>query len=158
MNLRGIYFQREGGRFYPKRELAAHVLGYVDIDEKGLGGIEYSLDDSIRSKPGKMLILADAHRRWYDSTDKAPDAGTSVVLTLDEKIQYIAEKELAQAIQDTHAKSGTVIVENPNSGELLAVANWPTFNPNAAKDSPPECAHGSRRRARCTSRAPFSRL
>ena len=106
MNLRGIYFQREGGRFYPKRELAAHVLGYVDIDEKGLGGIEYSLDDHIRSKPGKMLILADAHRRWYDSTDKAPDTGTSVVLTLDEKIQYIAEKELAQAIHDTQAKGG----------------------------------------------------
>jgi cell division protein FtsI/penicillin-binding protein 2 len=138
MNLRGIYFQREGGRFYPKRELAAHVLGYVDIDEKGLGGIEYSLDDSIRSKPGKMLILADAHRRWYDSSDKAPDSGTSVVLTLDEKIQYIAEKELAQAIHDTQAKSGTVIVENPNTGELLAVANWPTFNPNAAKDSSAE--------------------
>ncbi len=138
MNLRGIYFQREGGRFYPKRELAAHVLGYVDIDEKGLGGIEYSLDDNIRSKPGKMLILTDAHRRWYDSTDKAPDTGTSVVLTLDEKIQYIAEKELAQAIHDTQAKSGTVIVENPNTGELLAVANWPTFNPNAAKDSNPE--------------------
>ena len=138
MNLRGIYFQREGGRFYPKRELAAHVLGYVDIDGKGLGGIEYSLDDNIRSKPEKMLILADAHRRWYDSNDKAPDTGTSVVLTLDEKIQYIAEKELAQAIQETHAKSGTVIVENPNSGELLAVANWPTFNPNAAKDSPPD--------------------
>jgi cell division protein FtsI (penicillin-binding protein 3) len=138
MNLRGIYFQREGGRFYPKRELAAHVLGYVDIDEKGLGGIEYSLDDNIRSKPGKMLILADAHRRWYDSSDKAPDTGASVVLTLDEKIQYIAEKELAQAIHDSQAKSGTVIVENPNSGELLAVANWPTFNPNAAKDSNPE--------------------
>jgi cell division protein FtsI (penicillin-binding protein 3) len=136
MNLRGIYFQREGGRFYPKRELAAHVLGYVDIDEKGLGGIEYSLDDSIRSKPGKMLILADAHRRWYDSSDKAPDSGTSVVLTLDEKIQYIAEKELAQAMHDTQARSGTIIVENPNSGELLAVANWPTFNPNSVKDSP----------------------
>jgi cell division protein FtsI (penicillin-binding protein 3) len=138
LNLRGIYFQREGGRFYPKRELAAHVLGYVDIDEKGLGGIEYSLDDSIRSKPGKMLILADAHRRWYDSNDKAPDTGTSVVLTLDEKIQYIAEKELAQAMHETGAKTGTVIVENPNSGELLAVANWPTFNPNAAKESPPD--------------------
>jgi cell division protein FtsI (penicillin-binding protein 3) len=138
MNLRGIYFQREGGRFYPKRELAAHVLGYVDVDEKGLAGIEYSLDDSIRSKPGKMLILADAHRRWYDSNDKAPDAGSSVVLTLDEKIQYIAEKELAQAIHDTQAKTGTIIVENPISGELLAVANWPTFNPNAAKDSPPD--------------------
>ena len=138
MNLRGIYFQREGGRFYPKRDLAAHVLGYVDIDEKGLAGIEYSLDDSIRSKPGKMLILTDAHRRWYDSSDKAPVSGTSVVLTVDEKIQYIAEKELAQAIHETQAKAGTVIVENPNSGELLAVANWPTFNPNAAKDSSPE--------------------
>lgn len=138
MNLRGIYFQREGGRFYPKRELASHVLGYVDIDGKGLGGIEYSLDSDIRSKPGKMLILADAHRRWYDSTDRAPETGTSVILTLDEKIQYIAEKELAQAIQDTQAKAGTVIVENPNSGELLAVANWPTFNPNASKDSDPE--------------------
>ncbi len=138
MNLRGIYFQREGGRFYPKRELAAHVLGYVDIDGKGLGGVEYSLDDPIRSKPAKMLILTDAHRRWYDSTDKAPEIGTSVVLTLDEKIQYIAEKELTRAIHDTQAKSGTVIVENPTTGELLAVANWPTFNPNAAKDSNPE--------------------
>src|SRR5260370_40434021 len=138
MNLRGIYFQREGGRFYPKRELAAPVLGYVDIDEKGLGGIEYSLDDNIRSKPGKMLILTDAHRRWYDSTDKAPETGTSVVLTLDEKIQYIAEKELGQAIHDTQARSGTVIVENPYTGELMAVANWPTFNPNAAKDSTTE--------------------
>ena len=138
MNLRGIYFQREGARFYPKRELAAHVLGYVDIDDKGLGGVEYSLDDHIRSKPGKMLILADAHRRWYDSHDNAPDAGTSVILTIDEKIQYIVEKELAQVIHDTQAKSGTIVVENPNTGELLAVANWPTFNPNAAKDSNPE--------------------
>jgi cell division protein FtsI (penicillin-binding protein 3) len=138
MNLRGIYFQREGGRFYPKRELASHVLGYVDIDEKGLGGIEYALDDDIRTKPGKMLILADAHRRWYDSASKAPDAGTSVVLTLDENIQYIAEKELKQAIHDTQSISGSVIVEDPNTGELLAVANWPTFNPNAARDSLPE--------------------
>ncbi|HVA95017.1 MAG TPA: penicillin-binding protein [Candidatus Dormibacteraeota bacterium] len=138
MNLRGIYFQKEGERFYPKRDLASHVLGYVSIDEKGLGGIEYLLDKEIRSKPGKMLVLADAHRRWYDSTSKAPDTGASVVLTLDENIQYIAEKELDKAIHDTHAKAGTVIVENPNSGELLAVANWPTFNPNAANDSSPE--------------------
>jgi cell division protein FtsI/penicillin-binding protein 2 len=138
MNLRGIYFQREGGRFYPKRELAAHVLGYVDIDGKGLGGIEYLLDDNIRSKPGKILVLADAHRRGFESIDKAPDAGTSVVLTIDEKIQYIAQKELEQAIRDTQAKSGTIIVENPNTGELLGVANWPTFNPNAAKDVNPE--------------------
>ncbi|MGH9680462.1 MAG: peptidoglycan D,D-transpeptidase FtsI family protein, partial [Candidatus Acidiferrales bacterium] len=137
LNLRGIYFQREGGRFYPKRDLASSVLGYVDIDEKGLGGIEYSLDDVIRTRPQKRLILADAHRRWVDSADRALDTGTSVVLTLDENIQFIAEKELAQAIHDTQAISGTIIVENPNNGELLAVANWPTFNPNDARDSPP---------------------
>ena len=138
LNLRGIYFQKEGGRFYPKRGLAAHVLGYVDIDEKGLGGVEYSLDENIRSKPGKLLVLADARRRRYDSTDKAPAAGTSVVLTLDENIQYIAEKELNRAIAETNAQSGTVIVENPSNGELLAVANWPSFNPNVAKDSTPQ--------------------
>ncbi len=135
LNLRGIYFQKENQRFYPKRRLAAHVLGYVDIDEKGLAGIEYALNEQIRGKPGRMLILADARRRWYDSNEKAADAGSSVVLTLDEKIQYIAEKELAAAIQETRALAGTILVEDPDSGELLAAANWPTFNPNAAGES-----------------------
>ena len=135
LNLRGIYFQKENQRFYPKRQLAAHVLGYVDIDEKGLGGIEYALDEQIRGRPGRMLILADARRRWYDRNEKAPDAGSSVVLTLDEKIQFIAEKELAAAIRETHAQAGTILVQDPNSGELLAVANWPPFNPNAVAGS-----------------------
>ncbi len=135
LNLRGIYFQKESQRFYPKRQLAAHVLGYVDIDEKGLGGIEYALDQQVRGKPGRMLILADARRRWFDRNEKAPDAGSSVVLTLDEKIQYVAEKELNAAIQQTRAQAGTIVVQDPSTGELLAVANWPTFNPNAAGDS-----------------------
>jgi cell division protein FtsI (penicillin-binding protein 3) len=138
LNLRGIYFQQEDERFYPKRQLAAAVLGYVDIDEKGLGGIEYGLDNQIRSKAGRVLILADARSRWYDSSDKRPDAGSSVVLTLDENIQYIAERELAAAIAQTHARAGTVIVQDPSSGEILAMANWPTFNPNAVADGPPE--------------------
>jgi cell division protein FtsI (penicillin-binding protein 3) len=136
LNLKGIYFQKEDQRFYPKRNLAAAVLGYVDIDEKGIGGIEYGLNDRIRSKPGRMLISADAHSRWYDSSDKTPDTGTSVVLTIDQNIQYIAEKALAQAMNTTHAKSGTVIVQDPSSGEILAMANWPTFNPNAPGESP----------------------
>jgi cell division protein FtsI (penicillin-binding protein 3) len=136
LNLRGIYFQKENQRFYPKRQLAAHVLGHVDIDEKGLGGIEYAFDEQIRGKAGRMLILADARRRWYDRNEKAADAGSSVVLTLDEKIQYIVEKELAAAIHETRAMAGTILVEDPNTGEVLAMANWPTFNPNAAGDSP----------------------
>ncbi len=136
LNLRGIYFQKENQRFYPKRQLAAHVLGYVDIDEKGLAGVEYELDDQIRGKPGRMLILADARRRWYDRNEKAADAGAGVVLTLDEKIQYIAEKELAAAVHETRAAAGTILVQDPNSGALLAVANWPPFNPNAPAESP----------------------
>jgi len=130
MNLKGVFFQKENRRVYPQRELAASVLGYVDVDEKGNGGIEYSLDKQILGRPGKMMVLADGRRQWYDRNEAAPAPGASVTLTIDETIQYIAEKELASAIQTTHAKAGTVIVQDPTSGELLAVANWPTFDPN----------------------------
>jgi len=130
MNLNGVFFQKENRRVYPQRELAASVLGYVDIDEKGIGGIEQSLDKEIRGRPGKMMVMADGLRRWYDRRESSPDPGDSVTLTIDETIQYIAEKELATAIAQTHAKAGTVIVQDPNTGELLAVANWPTFDPN----------------------------
>jgi cell division protein FtsI (penicillin-binding protein 3) len=132
MNLRGIFFQQESRRVYPQRKLAAHVLGYTDVDEKGIGGIEYALDKQIRGRPGKMMVMADGRRRWYDRQESTADPGESVSLTIDETIQYIAEKELARAIDDTHAKAGTVLVQDPNSGELLALANWPTFDPNDA--------------------------
>jgi cell division protein FtsI (penicillin-binding protein 3) len=138
MNLKGVFFQKENRRVYPQRTLAASVLGYVDVDEKGSGGIEYSLDRQILGRPGKMMVMADGRRQWYDRSEAAADPGASVTLTIDETIQYIAEKELAQAIQDTHARAGTVIVEDPNSGELLAVANWPTFDPNNPGKYPDE--------------------
>jgi|HubBroStandDraft_1064217.scaffolds.fasta_scaffold23255_2 cell division protein FtsI (penicillin-binding protein 3) len=134
MNLKGVFFQKENRRVYPQRDLAASVLGYVDVDEKGIGGIEYSLDKQIRGRPGKMMVMADGHRRWYDRTESAADPGASVALTIDQTIQYIAEKELGRAIAETHAKAGTVVVQDPNSGELLAVANWPVFDPNNAGD------------------------
>ena len=132
MNLNGIFFQKENRRVYPQRDLAASVLGYVDIDEKGIGGIEQSLDKEIRGRPGKMMVMADGLRRWYDRRESAADPGAAVTLTIDETIQYIAEKELATAISETHARAGTVIVQDPNTGELLAVANRPTFDPNDA--------------------------
>ena len=132
MNLKGVFFQKENRRAYPQRELAAAVLGYVDVDEKGLGGIEYSLDKEIRGRPGKMMVMTDGRRRWYDRRESAADPGASVVLTLDETIQYIAEKELARAIAETHAVHGTVVVQDPDTGELLAIANWPAFDPNNA--------------------------
>jgi len=138
LNLKGVYFQEENQRYYPKRDLAAHVLGFVDVDEKGLGGIEHEYDDLIRGKGEKIIVMADARQRWFDGGEAQRDRGASVVLTLDEKVQYIAERELMAAIEKTHAPAGTVIVQDPNTGAILALANWPKFNPNAATDAPAE--------------------
>jgi cell division protein FtsI (penicillin-binding protein 3) len=134
LNLKGVYLQGENQRYYPKRELASHVLGFVDLDEKGLGGIEYGLDSTIRGKSEKIVVMADARQRWFDGGAAQKDQGANVVLTIDEKIQYIAERELAAAIAKTHALAGTVIVQNPNNGAILALANWPKFNPNSPND------------------------
>jgi len=138
LNLKGVYFQKENQRFYPKRDLASHVLGFVDLDEKGLGGIEYELDSQIRSKNEKIIVMADARQRWFDGGEAQRERGANVVLTLDEKVQYIAERELGAAIAKTRAIAGTVMVMNPSTGEILALANWPKFNPNAASDVPAE--------------------
>lgn len=136
LNLKGIYFQQENKRFYPKRELAAHVLGFVGVDENGLAGLEYELDREIRGPEGRLLIFTDGRRRWFHRSEDPPGEGASVVLTLDETIQFIAERELAAAIARTRARSGTVIVADPRTGEILALANWPTFNPNAPAEVP----------------------
>ena len=138
LNLKGIYLQKENQRFYPKRDLAAHVLGFVDLDEKGLGGIEHELDNQIRGESGKIVVMEDARKRWFDGSQAKLEAGADVLLTLDEKIQYLAERELDQAIAHTHATAGTAVVMNPNTGEILALANWPTFNPNRASDAKAE--------------------
>ncbi len=137
LGLSGIFFQKESKRFYPKRELAAQVLGYVGMDDSGLGGIEREDNAQLSGKPGKMLLSVDARRHSFQSLDQQPQPGQNVVLTIDEQIQYIAEKELAAAIEQTHAVSGTVIVENPHTGEILALANQPTFNPNQAREITP---------------------
>jgi len=138
LNLKGIYFQEENQRFYPKRDLASHILGFVDPDEKGLGGIEYGLDGKIRGKSEKIIVMADARQRWFDGSEAQRERGANVVLTLDEKIQYIAQRELVATIEKTHAQAGSVIVMNPNNGEILALANWPMFNPNVATGVPAE--------------------
>src|SRR2546427_8944964 len=108
LNLKGIYFQKENQRFYPKRDLAAHVLGFVDLDDKGLGGIEYALDGQIRGKSEKIIVMADARQRWFDGGEAQRERGANVVLTLDEKVQYIAERELGAAIAKPRPIAGTV--------------------------------------------------
>ncbi len=138
LNLHGIYFQKESKRYYPKNELAAQVLGYVGMDDQGLSGIEREFEDQMRGRPGQMIISVDAHKKWFGSVEKQPDPGQNVVLTIDEQIQYIAERELAAQMLQTHAEAGTVVVENPHTGEILALANYPTFNPNLSREITPE--------------------
>jgi cell division protein FtsI (penicillin-binding protein 3) len=134
LNLQGIHYQKESKRFYPKRELGAQVLGYVGTDDAGLSGIERQYNDSLQGAPGQMVISVDARKKWFGRIEKEPEPGDNVTLTIDEKIQYIAERELDQAIKDTQAIAGTVIVMNPHTGEILALANRPTFNPNVRKE------------------------
>jgi cell division protein FtsI (penicillin-binding protein 3) len=133
LNLRGIYFQKESRRFYPKRELAAQVLGYAGMDDKGLSGIERQFKQQLRGTPGRISISVDARRKDFGSVEKQPDPGDNIVLTIDQQIQYIAERELENAINETHAESGVIVVENPRTGEILALANQPTFNPNVPR-------------------------
>src|SRR6202522_3703659 len=130
MNLKGVFFQKENRRVYPQHEFLSHVLGWVDVDEKGMGGIEQELDKQIRGRPGRVMVMADGKRQFYDRNEASADPGASVVLTIDETIQYIAEKELTAVIAESHAHSGTVVIQDPSNGALLAVANWPTFDPN----------------------------
>jgi cell division protein FtsI (penicillin-binding protein 3) len=130
LNLKGIYFQKESKRFYPKNELAAQVLGFVGLDDEGLAGVEKRFDEALRGRAGKMLVSVDAKRRSLGRVEKQPEPGSNVVLTLDEKIQYIAERELERSIQETQAEAGTVVVMDPRTGEILALASHPTFDPN----------------------------
>ena len=136
--LQGIHFQKEPKRFYPARDLAAQVLGSVGMEDSGQSGIEHEFDNELRGRAGKMSITVDARKKWFSDVETQPEPGENLVLTIDKNIQYIAEKELEQAIHDTKAIAGTVIVENPHTGEILALANRPTFNPNQRKQITPE--------------------
>jgi cell division protein FtsI (penicillin-binding protein 3) len=137
LNLQGIHFQKEPKRFYPARDLAAQVVGTVGMEDSGQSGIEHAFDDELRGRAGRMFISVDARRQWFSDVEKQPEPGENLTLTIDKNIQYIAEKELDQAIHDTQAIAGTVIVENPHTGEILALANRPTFNPNLRKQITP---------------------
>ncbi len=133
----GIGFVRESRRYYPKRELASHVLGACGVDNQGLSGLEFSFDRSIGGTPGRMLFLQDGRGgKVLDRSRTEPIPGAGLVLTLDSNIQHIAERELAAAIRKSGAASGAVVVLQPGTGEVLAMANHPTFDPNAFPDAP----------------------
>jgi cell division protein FtsI (penicillin-binding protein 3) len=135
LNLEGIGFMKESRRFYPNKELGAHLLGYVGLDNVGLDGIESAYDKVIRGRAGTVLVQTDARRRAFSRIERSPGTGGSLELTIDQQLQYIAEKELRLGVEENNADGGTVVILEPRSGEILAMANWPTFNPNAYSTS-----------------------
>ena len=130
LELPGLHSQLEPKRYYPNGQLAAHVLGYVGVDGKGLGGVEQFYNSKISGEPGQLFLERDAKGQPYESYEIASKPGQTVVLTIDQTIQYQAEQALSAAIERSRAKSGTVFVLDPKSGEILALAHAPTFDPN----------------------------
>ncbi|MFN7130764.1 MAG: peptidoglycan D,D-transpeptidase FtsI family protein, partial [Myxococcales bacterium] len=147
LKLPGIAFAREPRRFYPQRELAAHVLGFAGMDGDGLEGVEKAFDKQLKGRPQPLAGLRDARGRalFLDGVVPAQELeGSSVTLTIDRAIQYQAEKALATAVQKAQAATGMAVVLDPATGEILALANVPTFNPNDPSRSP---RHAMRNRA-----------
>ncbi len=133
LNIKGIDFVAESKRFYPGGTLASHLVGFTDIDSNGLEGIEMLCDKYLKGKPGYRYLQHDGKSRWLPCSEYKyvpPLDGQSVVLTIDEIIQSIAEKELEKVYKDFHAKGATIIVIDPKTGEILALANRPTYDLN----------------------------
>jgi cell division protein FtsI (penicillin-binding protein 3) len=137
LDLEGVSFVPERRRFYPKRQLAAHVLGYVGMDNEGMSGVEYAFEEEIRGEDGRQIIWTDARNRPAASrVDKRPQPGRSLLLTIDETLQHIAQSELEEAVRESGSKSGVAILLQPETGEILAMAEVPGFNPNRYGDYP----------------------
>ena len=130
LRLEGVGFETESRRYYPKRDLLSPVLGYVGLDSQGMAGLEYSLDEDLRGREARVTVRLDARRRPMGEVDKPPTEGRKVTLTIDERIQHVTETALGEAIRDTRSVSGTAIVLDPRTGEVLAMSSLPSFNPN----------------------------
>jgi cell division protein FtsI (penicillin-binding protein 3) len=134
LNLDGVGFMKENKRFYPNKELGAHVLGYVGIDNNGLSGLEAAYDSRIRGQAGRVLVQTDAKRHAFSRFERPPTVGSTIELTIDEYLQHVVERELHAGVIANRAAGGSAIIMNPHTGEILAMANEPTFNPNAYRE------------------------
>ncbi len=135
--LDGIGMVKEGRRFYPNRTLAANLLGFTGLDANGLEGVELFYDNALKGTGRKMLGDKDAAGRvmlYEDAAKSADSTGMNVELTVDKAVQHITEKALKKAVEDSSAKGGTAVVMNPHTGEVLAMASYPTYDPNAFAD------------------------
>ena len=141
MKLPGIHLATESRRSYPKGPLAAPLLGYVGTDDRGLGGLEYFYDRTIRGKPGEIVALRDARRSTYGEAEapgRPPEEGATLELSIDSGVQFAVERELAVAVAEAGARSGTAVLLDPWSGEIVAMASVPSFDPNRFNRFPAE--------------------
>lgn len=140
LGIPGIAKQQEYRRFYPAGEIAAHIIGFTGVDGKGQEGIELSKEKMLAGRDGRRVVIKD--RRGHIIEDVAaiesPRDGQTLALAIDHRIQYLAYRELKAAVEENMAKAGSVVVLNAKTGELLALANYPSFNPNNRTGTTPE--------------------
>ena len=163
LGLPGISLEKEPKRFYPNRELAAHVLGWVAVDKdenkerlRGLGGIEEKFDKEVRGTDAQLLVEKAGSKGVFRRIGEPPVRGKSLELTIDSNLQYIAERELKNALHAHRAVAGSVVIMEPYTGEILAMANEPTFNPNNPNEHGPASPYFRRNRATQDSYEPGS--
>lgn len=130
MNISGLSFMPDAKRFYPKGHFASHVIGFVDVDNKGIEGVEIKYEKHLGSRGGRIFYTRDAGGRKLSTGTEAESRGNNLVLTIDEGLQYAAETELDSAMEKWHARAAVIIMMDPFTGEILALANRPTYDPN----------------------------
>jgi len=132
LELPGLGFHPDGKRVYPGRETAGHLLGFVGLDNQGLSGIEYRYEELLRGRKKRLHLLMDARRQGFEivSLDGKEADGNTLVLTIDRALQFIAEEVLQETVEQARALNGSALIMDPNTGEILALASYPFFNPN----------------------------
>jgi len=129
----GVFFQKEYRRFYPTGEVAAHLIGFTNIDDVGQEGLELAYNQWLMGQPGSKRVIQDRLGRVVENVELVKEArpGRDLRLTVDRRLQYLAFRELKAAVQNSEARSGSVVVMDVTNGDVLALANFPGFNPNA---------------------------
>lgn len=132
LNISGIFLQREYRRYYPAGEVTAHLVGFTDVDDKGQEGLELAFDATLAGKPGSRRVIKDRLGHIIEDVEsiRTPQQGASLQLSIDSKLQYLAFRELKKALAEHRAKAGGIVVLDVRSGEVLAMANLPSYNPN----------------------------
>ncbi len=131
LKLDWVEFRNESQRFYPNKSLAAHVIGGVDFEETGNAGIEQSRNGDLEGRAGKLLVTEDVQKRGFESkVESESQSGRDVRLTIDSRIQFVAERQLETMVKRHHGRSGSLVAMDPRNGDVLALANFPTYDPN----------------------------